>query len=175
MNNVKLNMFFTFIILLGGVNYLLLAYKNDMFEPFGKWKNVVYIFIALASLYNVRMTTFLPFLGETAFPIGVLYPTKPKNANIEYNLTDITPNSYVVYWAAENKFNEEIINPKNAYGEYTNAGVAISDNDGKAKLLLKCPSRYYVGRSKMPKHIHYRYVLKNGLLSKVYTKNIYCN
>lgn len=166
---MRVDMLFTFIMLVGGINYFFLAYKSDMFNPFGKWKTIVYLIIALATLYKIRLVTFLPFLGETAFPSGVLEKKVPKDANVEFNLQQLPPNTYVVYWGSDAEGD-----PTEAYGEYTNSGVTTTDDNGNVKLLLKCPTRYYVGRKKLPKHVHYRYALSNGLLSKVHTKTIEC-
>ena len=57
-----------------------------------------------------------------------------------------------------------------AYESYENIGVAAVVN-GKATLKLKCPTEYKVqkGMIKLPRHVHYRLIYANGVVSEVKT------
>jgi hypothetical protein len=126
--------------------------------------------------FSMEKTTYLNFLGPTFLPPNLLQiETKPKDATLQIEI--ITPNNTVavVYWAADASQN---VNPDvwKAYGNYNNSGVA-SVSQGKALLSLWCPGRYQVGtvkRKTLPKHVHYRFVSKEGMLSAVQTKYLMC-
>jgi hypothetical protein len=63
-------------------------------------------------------------------------------------------------------------NPQDAYDNYGVSPIV----DGKADMYIKCPASYrvsHLGINKdLPKHIHYRVIYSNGLLSRVETMNI---
>lgn len=170
MSKIKNKIFFTLILLIGGFHYLLLPFRINLFEKLGIWKDPIYILIGIAAIYNANLNTLLPFLGETAFPLGLLQPIFPKNANVEYTMDNLPPNAHIIYWGAS----QESTDPKKAYSDYTNAGIVKSDDYGMAKLKFVCPTTYSVYGSTLPKHIHYRYTLSSGLLSEVFTFNVKC-
>jgi hypothetical protein len=112
-----------------------------------------------------RRTTWLPFLGPAAVPVGILKETKsPKDAN--YSMTIRVPPcaQRVMYWGAIVKSK----NPVTAYGGYTNAGIADVKN-GMATLTLKKPTEYSVRGFELKPHVHYRWITGRGLLSSVHT------
>ena len=134
----------------------------------------VYIVIGLVAVYLlffVDYHTFLPFLDKTVLPPSVLLLSErpDTNVNIEINGGEAEK---VVYWAAhsdEGKIEED---PWTAYDKYENIGIAAV-KDGKAILKLKCPTQYKVkgvmGKKVLPKHLHYRLIYENGVLSEIKT------
>jgi hypothetical protein len=111
---------------------------------------------------------FLPFLGDTVFPNGLLKETAPINAD-KTVIVKVPNERKVVYWASEPNTNTDIM-PWTAYKKYDNAGVTMSDSDGNAKLSVRTPTSYKVPWGKKLKaHIHYRYTLTNGMFSSIKT------
>jgi hypothetical protein len=118
---------------------------------------------------------YLPFLGDTVFPTGLL------GDNIVPNDSDLTievkikPNTKLIYWAAEPCEGEECKTPVmawHAYKEYKNSGIATSNNDGLATIRVRSPQHYKVPykQSLLTPHVHYRTILNNGMLSRIHTK-----
>ncbi len=184
--SVKFDMFLTFLILLGGINYFFIAFRQNLFNIFGQGKGFIYILIALAAMYKLKLETFLPFLDWCAFPTDTLSQTYPVDANAELTLFNLPPNAKIVYWAAESdssttpsdsEDDEESPSPYDAYGEYSNSGIVQADSNGEALLKLRCPKNYSVGKIikyKLPKHVHYRYEISPAIFSKVFTQEIEC-
>lgn len=107
---------------------------------------------------------WLPFLGETVLPLELI-PTK--DIKQEGGLTvqvDAPRHSKVIYWAAQSIGNLDVstaISPKQAYGDYSNSGVVLADDNNKATLHVHTPRGYTVdkplrGKMTLPRHIHYR-------------------
>lgn len=112
-------------------------------------------------------TTWLPFLGPSAFPHGVLKPRIPPKATRSVVIDAPDDAHRVVFWAST----KESDNPYDAYGRYTNAGVT-DVVDGKAVLRVRDPHPYTVGmmgKKTLQPHIHYRWIRSSGLLSDVQT------
>ena len=75
------------------------------------------------------------------------------------------------FWASNpNEKHQTYNNPFDAYGNYTNSGVAIVNNK-KAVLYLNSPEKYKVPSGiTLNKHIHYRVAVPNNpFLTKVKT------
>jgi hypothetical protein len=83
----------------------------------------------------------------------------------------------VIYWAANpvNKHFDNINSWQEAYDGYKNTGVADVVNN-KAELVFSIPVRYKVNMGFQTKlldrHIHYRILYSNGVMSKIFTKKI---
>ena len=127
----------------------------------------------LAGLYLMYdLTTWLPFLGETVLP-GSLIPLKTNNVDPN-NKTIITvntkPNTRIAYWASLPN-TEKIPKVEQAYADYSNSGVVMSNEDGEAKLVLTKGTGYIVPRNKVIKrHVHYRELDQQyGMIGKVNT------
>lgn len=176
----KLYMAIVFVVLLSSVSWL---YIGIMHDDLSIWLRVVMIVVGIfAILLMSQRDIYLPFLGETAFPMGIIEPTKNKGS-VHFTLEKLPPDSKVVYWAAIPKSKGQIDTKgwKEAYNGFVNGGVATSDKNGKAILTLDCPQSYEVGRLGfkhiLPKHVHYRYQLngdKSGLMSRIMTEKISC-
>ncbi len=134
---------------------------------------VVYIIIALCGIYLLfERNTYLPFLGEAAFPEPLENRTPVvKGEQLSAELTNLPPNKKIIYWAS-NSSTATYNNPVDAYGDFENQGVTTSNKEGKATIIFNKPGQYKVNGNKLPLHIHYRYWTKYGLTSDVKTVNI---
>lgn len=115
----------------------------------------------------------LPFLGPTVFPDSLIKRNKyPQNWDTSKKIK-VSPNTLIVYWASVPKVNGDttLKYPWDAYQNYSNAGTIMSDDKGYALLKFKNPQEYLKPfyNTIIKKHVHYRYKLKNGMYSRVYT------
>lgn len=145
---------------------------------FNKDKSVLNFLIALLGLYFISdLTFYLPFLDECYLPMPLAeIKSENQNEKVELELNNLPPNTKIVFWAAEKK-DVNFPNPLLAYIDTKNLGMSQSDENGNAKVLVHCPGSYFVrNRKLLPKHIHYRYELKEfpGMYSRVYTKYVNC-
>jgi hypothetical protein len=138
-------------------------------------KRVFLLIVGASALYllfvpNVR--TFLPFLGRTVFPPSLILLSEQSGTNTRV-IVNAPGATKVAYWAAHEDKGVVESDPMKAYNSYENIGVAAVLN-GKATLKLKCPTEYKVkkGMIKLPKHVHYRLVYDNGVISEVFTKKL---
>lgn len=171
-------------LIIGGLFYFLLGlYGEDhIIQLTGQnGVRILYILFGISALYLCTNRDFyLPFLDEAVIPDGLFQPhSTPMSANLQHIIRDLPPLTKVIYWAAEPCEVTETCNKKrmpwHAYAEYTNAGVAMSDETGTANVHIRGkPQSYNVPyKSKIiSPHIHYRYRLKNGMYSKVCTSYI---
>jgi uncharacterized membrane protein YuzA (DUF378 family) len=136
---------------------------------------IIYIICGLASVYLLVFSssyTFLPFLNKTVLPPSLLLLSEQANTNAKIRVH--APGAIkVAYWAAQQDVKKIIDDPYKAYGTYENVGVAAV-KDEYALLKLKCPSKYKVGKTKveLPRHVHYRMIYANGVLSEVKTVSV---
>lgn len=146
--------------------------KTNIFHKF-----LLLIVMISAILLMINRNTYLPFLGSSAVPyVFFQKDLVPEGATItqEIHLKDIKDGSRLIYWGANKKKNDISPNPKEAYGDYSNAGVTeVKDN--KATLLFHCPNAYNAFNKTIDRHIHYRIIDKDSaLLSPVYTIYVKC-
>ena len=154
-------------------------FKYDLIEKldqikFLKYsKYVVYVIILIAVSMNItNLTYYLPFLGNTAYPTGMLREQYPSDSNFVYTLNNVKPNTKILFWGSENPSKQSlpIETPWEAYNKYTNSGVTVSNNKGVATLKLIKPVSYKVPNGQALKsHVHYREVIKDGMLGPVET------
>lgn len=132
--------------------------------------------ILLAVFYlSINYTTFLPFLGETAVPVSAFKELTPKKKeDIVFTVDiDAPDKTRVIYWASKSS-PSVFLNPKEAYEESPNVGVA-EVRDKVATFYTTCPSAYNVPTGMVIKpHIHYRVFKSNGLLGAVKTLKVTC-
>lgn len=149
------------------------------YNPLGRFQfntNWIYTLIGLAGIYLlIGRDAFLPFLSYGVIPCNVLSISEPLEWDTEVEL-DAPDGSLVVYWAADGAKYNNIPDAKQAYGNYSNSGVAITQN-GIAIARIKHPTKYTVNRfginSEQNPHIHYRYCMRNNpILSEVFTKEL---
>jgi len=173
------------IVIAGSLNWGLIALNpnynilNVIPENRPFIKSFVMGIIGICAIYvSLQQTTYLPFLGECVVPIfNFLNDTTMKNLTpsaiergyrrINIKIPENETGGKIIYWAA-NPSNSNIDSPIVAYGDFDNSGIANIVN-GVATISLLCPANYKVGLLTLPKHIHFRVVNKDGILSKIYT------
>jgi hypothetical protein len=171
--SVKLHMFTISLVLFFAVyqGFYVLLNENTS-APL----KVFAVIILLCVFYlSANYTTFLPFLGETAIPLSAFKDLTPKKKEDIVFKVDIAAldNTRVIYWASKSS---PIVfsNPKDAYEQSPNVGVAEVRNN-VATFYTTCPSSYNVPMGAVIKpHIHYRVVKSNGLLGAVKTVKVNC-
>ena len=140
--------------------------------------------IGIVVYLSVHRDTFLPFLGKTVFPFTLVKDSDPiPNGNVSTTVYVDAPNdTKIAYWAAmPNSTNKVESNPQIAYDNYINASVTSVKN-GQATLTIYCPAQYKVPMNPfsssfnktLEKHIHYRIIYTNGMISQIYTKKVKC-
>lgn len=166
----------TTLVLVGGLNWLSVGLLDrDLVASLlgkGLASKAVYVLVGLSAVFLFfRRDTYLPFLGPTIFPVGALAAKQPQGATQEITVRTI-PNAKVVYWASEPSRGDPLGDYKEAYGAYENAGVAIADAQGDAKLKVRGPPRAYTVplKGELKSHIHFRIVKENGWAGRVETK-----
>jgi len=171
------------LIIIGSLNYLTSSVVNvNIFKKITENHFVlrfIGILIGLAGVYFAFNRDFyLPFLGPTVIPVTLAAKKVDNLTNVQ--LTNLPPNTKVIYWAAKST-NDTIDDPITAYKDYTNSGMSISNSNGELIVQVECPSKYTISKFKvftktLPKHIHYRYELPAypGMFSKVFTHNVDC-
>jgi uncharacterized membrane protein YuzA (DUF378 family) len=176
-------MILTLLVIVGAINWGTSVYGYNLVEILNsnlnnlvgretKINKVIYIIIALAALKLVfKKTTWLPFLGHTVFPSKSLIPTKYNAIGNTIIQVKVKPNTRVAYWAALPNESNEIPLVDEAYGNFENSGVVLSDNNGIAQLLILPGSNYIVPSGRViDRHIHYRELdLSSGMMGKIET------
>jgi uncharacterized membrane protein YuzA (DUF378 family) len=149
------------LLIIGGLNWLLVGLfnVNVVSRIFGKSVIATSIYVlvgvsALAIMFD--RDTYLPFLGPMVVPCSVLEARDPPGATREVKI-NVGPNAKIVYWAAEPSTGDKLNSWKNAYLDYQNSGVAISNGNGEAVLKIREPQRYKVPfKGELAPHVHYR-------------------
>ena len=129
------------LVLIGGLNWLSAVFmKKDAISLFlgnSIMTKIIYLIVGLSTLsIFFDRSTYLPFLGETMMPCAAFAIRTPDNATQEIIITT-KPSTKVIYWAAEPRIDtstNEVASWDTAYDMYSNSGVSISDESGKAIL-----------------------------------------
>jgi len=198
LNNFEFNAYIyillKIIVVVGALSWGLLAIdkKYNIVEMVGSllpteysesFQKTIYIIFMLSAVYiMLQRKTFLPFLDVSIAPLN-RFLKESKQKDFELEVVVIAKGSQkVLYWASnkepeKNKNgsnNKEIDDRMKAYGNYENSGISIVDKDGRAKLYIKCPRKYYDMYNKiLPQHLHYR-TITNGKLDEVKIINVSC-
>ena len=170
------------LIIVGGLNWGLVGiFDFNLVQKISYFPMVekgIYLLVAVAALVLMaNRDTYLPFLGETVYPIPLnnLTPVLDNNKT-SVVITNLPSNTKVVYWAADPPASDgnAYDSPQDAYNDYSNSGIGTSDDNGTLTVVINNPASYRVGmlRGDLKPHIHYRYWKNNNLLSKVYTQSI---
>jgi uncharacterized membrane protein YuzA (DUF378 family) len=170
-------------VIIGALNWGLIAINPEynILNNFNNLVNKIILGVIGVSAVYVAMQrkTFLPFLDECVMPIfnylGDTTTAKltEEGSRLDYNkliikIPDGETGTKIVYWAASpnDKLQD---NPENAYADFNNSGISDIVN-GIAILAVKCPAEYKVPvAGRLPKHIHFRVVDKDGMLSRIYS------
>lgn len=180
---IKLRMLLLAIVFIGAINWgttaigynlveLLSTTLNKTFNSNIPINNIIYIIVALAAIKLASdKTTWLPFLGMGVLPSNLIPLTKPTSDNNKKINIKTYPNKKIAYWTAMPSVNSEIPDVEEAYSDYSNSGVIMSNDKGEATIEIKEGSSYVVPSGKViPKHVHYRIVgLPYGMISKIET------
>ncbi len=176
------------LVIIGGLNWGLVGVggaKLDLVKWIGSSLNLpilsrlIYSLVGLAAVYLVlQRDVYLPFLNESVYPCSTLADKVPEAAKISVPV-NVKPGSKVVYWASESKKAKDIVpNPWAAYDTYENAGVVTADGNGVAVLRVREPTEYAIPSGSgfagkvLPRHVHYRFCVSPGMLSRVETVKI---
>ena len=168
------------LVIIGALNWGFTAFNlnivdiaskkiNFLFSINFPFDKVIYIIIALSAIKIFKRDTFLPFLGKTIMPASVI-SLKENKFNKDKITIHVKPNSKVVYWAAK-KLKEDKPSVWDAYDDYSNSGVVMSNGKGVAVLKLEKGSGYLAPwKDKfIPPHVHYRYETRPGKFSRLET------
>jgi uncharacterized membrane protein YuzA (DUF378 family) len=177
----KIWMILTAIVIIGALNWGTTALGYNLVELLSNYLNslrktnypidkIIYIIVALCGVsLAVRRNTWLPFLGNSVLP-GTLVPLKtPAKADTKVKI-QVYPKAKVAYWAAsgKDKKDQDVLE---AYGDYTNSGVVIADENGNAELPIIEGAGYKIpSGKKLPRHVHYR-VIGNSMIGYIKTVN----
>jgi uncharacterized membrane protein YuzA (DUF378 family) len=162
------------LVIVGGLNWGLMGGLNvDLVKWVGSSLNLpllstlIYLLVGTAALYlSIQRDVYLPFLNETVYPCAILTDKIPDAATIGAKV-QVAPGAKVVYWASEGNKGE---NPREAYSGYNNSGVTTADVNGSALLRVRNPISYAIPSGRvLSRHIHYRYEVGPGMLSRVET------
>ena len=155
------------IVILASINIAFSEFNYDIIKMLNDFiqskinKNLslnhyIYIFAGFAAIIlALDRTTWLPFLGESVLPSSIIPITTNKGDTAV--TVKVKPYTKVAYWAALPNNSSKIPNVNDAYGNYTNSGVAMSNDKGEVILTLNKGSGYKVPFNKYIKpHVHYR-------------------
>lgn len=170
------------LVLIGAINWGTTAFGynlvdilhtnlNSLFQMETYSDKIIYIIVALAAIkLAIKKETWLPFLGYTVLPSNFV-PLKNMDGNTSVTVK-VSPNTKVAYWSSSTVDAKGVPDVRVAYGDYSNSGVVMSDNDGNAKFIFNKGTSYIVPYGKeIPRHIHYREIgLEWGMLGAVKTK-----
>lgn len=164
------------LLIIGGLNWLLFGLfdVNLVSTIFGKSivATIIYVLVGLSALAIMfDRDTYLPFLGPMVAPCSVLQSREPPGATKEVKVI-VTPNTKVLYWAAEPASDklEKLNSWKQAYLDYDNAGVTISNGEGVAVFKVREPQSYKVPfKGQLQPHVHYRVCGEAGWMGKINT------
>jgi uncharacterized membrane protein YuzA (DUF378 family) len=170
----RINMIAITLLIVGGINWLTAVFmKKDLVSTFLPvlLAKAIYLAVGISALFlALKRDVYLPFLGETVMPCGAFSPRTPDNANQEVTITTL-PNTKVIFWASEPKKNasENLEDWDVAYNDFTNSGVTISDDKGKAVLHFRgSPQEYKVPhKGTIKPHVHFRICEKYGMVGPV--------
>jgi uncharacterized membrane protein YuzA (DUF378 family) len=167
-----------FLVLVGGINWLTAVFmKKDVLQTFlgnNIFTKAIYLAVGISAIMLFfNRDTYLPFLGETLVPCAAFATRTPDNANQEVTIT-VKPNTKVIYWATEPQDvsgNKGLLTWDQAYQDYSNSGVAISDATGKCILRIRgAPQTYTVPyKGTLKPHVHFRVCEKFGMMGPVQT------
>lgn len=167
------------LILLGGLQLLALGFNFNLINFITKNYKIdryIYLLIGLMTLYVFLFhyrRLYLSFLEETVMPPNIFENRINKN-NDKKILINLKEGKKVIYWLAKPDKNNKIIkNWQDAYDNYDNSGI-VDIIDGKAELTYSTPVRYRVGKfnNLLPRHLHYRILYNDGVLSRIHTINL---
>jgi hypothetical protein len=183
MNELIVEMVGRALLVLSGMLVLIRAvFEVDVFAGHQSsiFQKLAMILIGVSALYFTKdRNYYLPFLGKCVMPSPVATKEAKDTNQTPVTLKNLPPNTRIIYWAAT-KSDNFARNPYDAYGDYQNSGMTITDANGTVQFNVTCPSPYTVSKfgvveKQLKQHVHYRYELPTkGLYSQVFTEYISC-
>ena len=181
LNDMSYKLSITFI-LLGGLQLLSQGFDFNILNILTrnyKIDKFVYLIIGICTLYVIFFhyrKLYLSFLEETVMPPNIFENKTNKNNDKTFilKLEKGDEGKKVIYWSAKKDTDGKIVKDwKEAYDKYENSGI-VDIVDGKADLTYSTPVQYKVGRFDrlLPRHLHYRILYEDGVLSKIHTINL---
>lgn len=176
----KLHIILLAIVFIGAINWGGIALGYNFVELLSKTINtnlqtnlpydkIIYIIVAFSAIWlAAKKTTWLPFLDTGIMPSNLVPLKTPTKITKKINVKT-EPNVKIAYWAALNKGDKtDVID---AYSDYSNSGVIMSDSKGNAILEIDEGTGYTVPTGRViSRHIHYRIIgLPDGMMGKVET------
>jgi uncharacterized membrane protein YuzA (DUF378 family) len=179
-NKVQLKILLLVYVIIGSLNWIPTAFGYNLVQLLNEFitktfnnelyiDKIIYIIVGISALILAFDRNFwLPFLGDTVLPSTVV-PLKDITGDTTLQI-NIKPNTKVIYWSSKPNKNDKP-NVKDAYNDYSNAGVVMSDNNGVATLVFDKGTGYIVPSNKyIKKHVHYRtFDEELGILDEVKT------
>ena len=171
---ISLNIYMTVLVFIVASNAVLSGFGFNAFNKIDSFighnvSKLIYLVAGISIIFlATKKHTWLPFLGNTVIPATLIPETK--NIGDTTIKIKVNPNTKVAYWSTLPSSDEKP-SVKKAYGDYTNAGVSKSNNDGFATLTFNKGTGYIVPSGKFIKpHIHYRELNKEyGMIGPVKT------
>lgn len=158
------------------VTAVLAAFQSFGGNPFAsRWARLVSLVALVGAVYlGSNRDFYMPFLGPTIVPTSVLKLGTPSDATVAVSIDAPKNATHVIYWAATPAA-MPFDSPMAAYRGFNNAGV-VEVAAGRATLRVACPGTYKMGWGRLlPRHLHYRYIFENGVLSAVKTASVTCS
>jgi uncharacterized membrane protein YuzA (DUF378 family) len=173
-DELRIQMIMIALVIIGALNWGIvgLTKVNPVENFLGEYAPIVYIIIGVsAAVLFTRRDIYLPFLGQTVIPC--MLQTKKQEKTDTKITVKVPPKTKVIYWAALPGM-KETNDPYTNYGDYSNSGIAESNEKGEAVLEVNSPSRYTVSwfgimDKVLEPHIHYRFCKENGMMSRIET------
>lgn len=169
--SIMANSTFAFALVITAVLASAQAFGSNVLSK--TWAKVLVLCGLVGAVYlGTSRDFYLPFLGPNMVPSSLLKVSTPPDATVAIAVDAPQGATHVMYWAARTSLTTSG-DPQTAYGDFTNAGV-VPVAGGRATLRLACPGTYQAMRRTLPRHLHYRYVFTNGLVSSVKTLPVTC-
>lgn len=157
---ILINMVMTFFVFFIASNAILSNYDMNVLNKLDSLigyniSNLIYIVGGISIIFLVfKKHTWLPFLGQSVLPPVLL----PETVNVGDTTIKIKvkPNTKVAYWSSLPS-NDKKPKVEIAYGDFSNAGVSKSDENGFVTITFNKGTGYVVPSGRFIKpHIHYR-------------------
>jgi hypothetical protein len=128
--------------------------NNQLSKQFDLERSIYLLGGICTIIFIMNRNNWLPFLGPSVLP-DILVPLKKIEGNTQV-VINVSPNTKVAYWSAK-PTEKQLPKVSEAYDDYSNSGVIMSDENGKAILVFNKGSGYFVPGGKfIEKHVHYR-------------------
>jgi uncharacterized membrane protein YuzA (DUF378 family) len=162
----KIEMFIKLIMVLCALNISFTQININLFSKLEnilenvlnkriKFERILYLVGGICTIiFIMNKHNWLPFLGSSVLPSSLI-PLKTIDGNTKITI-NVSPNTKVAYWSAKST-EKQLPTVQEAYDDYSNSGVIMSDADGKATIIFNKGSGYVVPSGRfIDKHVHYR-------------------